>query len=228
MAAGARRPEEVLPVRHLLVDCDLSTARTLLSPPANACGPVGAKKRNCWRPRPLAVLLLRRVFEALPAQGQSRRNHDGAPPLSDGQYDWTGLSRLMYRSAYWEIGDPAAGSRYRGGFVCAAAEFRLRSAERVHSARREHRDARSLRAQGDCAYRGPHHGVAAGAAAAGNAARMFRSSDARAKISVRARIWRNFPACDRQGDDAAALEGLRAARRRPKTGCATCCWSPAT
>ena len=52
----------------------------------------------------MALLLLRRVLEdtvrgrPIPETMMALRRYLTA------EYDWTGLSRLMYRSAFWEIG----------------------------------------------------------------------------------------------------------------------------
>ena len=138
-------------------------------------------------------------------------------------YDWTGLSRLMYRHERWELamlGLVAAGG---AGLVHAAGGVRLPPAGRASRGAPE-RELALLRAEGDRALGRSYAGGCCWACLLlSNAARMVWYVHAPRAAAA----CRTLPdatqgvRCSRP--DAEALARLQR-RTRPSTGCGTCCW----
>ena len=144
-----RRPEKVLPVRHLL-------GLPATFPPEDASFPRkqmlaaqwGLKDRLMEDPGPWLCFYCGECSKRCPRQANPGETMMALRRYLTAQYDWTGLSRLMYRSAAWEIGRARPGGGRGRAAVHAAARISVSACSANPARRPPDRDARQLRPQG--------------------------------------------------------------------------------
>ncbi len=153
MAAGGGDLKKCYQCATCSVTCDLSTDDASFPRRQMLAAQWGLKDRLMEDPGPWLCYYCGECSKRCPRQANPGESMMALRRYLTAQYDWTGLSRLMYRSAAWEFGVLGLVAALVVLLFIAAARFRFRPAQPIAGGAPDG-DAGPVRPQAHRAHRG--------------------------------------------------------------------------